>query len=380
VQVVADWSLALIFLLVMVNLAIGVFPAWHPGWGALLTWGVALGASVLFFGSVLAHELSHALVGRRFGIPVRRITLFIFGGMAHMEREPPSPKSELLMAAAGPIASLAIGFVATLLGGWALTDELAMFGDPMLAVAYAGPLTTLLIWLGPVNILLGLFNLVPGFPLDGGRVLRAVLWAATRNLEKATRWASWGGQAVAWILIALGLTGLLSGGLLQGLWFMLIGWFLLNVARASYLQTVVHESLRGTRVADLMRRRVVTVSPALPVSVLVSDFLMAVDQQCFPVVDDERFAGLVCIDDVRRVPRDAWVETTVAQIMTPVSAIEPLPADAPATEALRKLELSERDIDQVPVVERDGSLLGLVRRQDILRWLRLHAPGEPLPA
>ncbi len=370
----------MIFLLVMVNLAIGVLPAWHPGWGALLTWGVALGASVLFFGSVLAHELSHALVGRRFGVPVRRITLFIFGGMAHMEREPPSPKSELLMAAAGPVTSLVIGFVAMVAGSWALTDELAMLGDPMLAMAHAGPLTTLLLWLGPVNILLGLFNLVPGFPLDGGRVLRAALWAGTRNLEKATRWASWAGQAVGWILIALGITALLSRGLFQGLWLMLIGWFLLNAARASYLQTVVHESLRGTRVADLMRRRVVTVPSNLPVNVLVSDFLMAVDQQCFPVVDDERLAGLVCIDDVRRVPRDAWLETPVAEIMTPASAIEPLPADAPATEALRKLELSDRDIDQVPVVEPDGTLLGLVRRQDILRWLRLHGPGEPLPA
>jgi Zn-dependent protease len=278
IQIVADWSVIVIFLLVLVSLALGVFPQWHPGWSTALVWGVAFGASVLFFVSILLHELSHALVGRAQGIPVRRITLFIFGGMAHAEKEPPSPKAEFLMAAAGPVTSLVIGFGATFAGVWLAGPAFAAADDPLLAMQQLGPFATLLLWLGPINILLGIFNLVPGFPLDGGRVLRAILWGITKDLEKATRWASYGGQTVAWLLIALGITSLLGGGFVQGLWFMLIGWFLLNAAKASYQQTVISESLRGTQVAEVMRRQVTTIPPSISVSALVSDYLMTTDQ------------------------------------------------------------------------------------------------------
>lgn len=372
IRLFADWSLVIIFMLVMVSLGMGVFPDWHPDWSPALVWGVAFAASVLFFLSVVLHELSHALVGRAFGIPVRRITLFIFGGMAHMEREPPSPTAELLMAAAGPITSIVIGLAATAGAVALLPMPLDRVVDPVLALSFVSPVATLLFWLGPVNLLLGAFNLVPGFPLDGGRVLRAILWAATKDLEKATRWASWGGQAVAWMLIGLGvLSAFGGGGLGQGIWLMLIGWFLLNAARASYEQTRMHEALRGTRVDEVMRRTVATVSPDLSVSALVSDYLMISDQQCFPVVREGHLEGLVCLADVRKTPREAWEITRVAEVMTPVSALDTLAADDPAVEALRKL--GEREVDQVPVVERDGSLLGLVRRQDILRWLSLHS-------
>lgn len=374
IQLVADWSLIIIFALVLVNLGVAVFPFWHPEWSAGLVWGVAFGAAVLFFVSVLLHELSHALVGRLFGIPVRRITLFVFGGMAHMEREPPSPASEFWMAVAGPIASLLIGVV-SLVGAGALSSPLlALSGNPMQLLTSLGPVATLLFWLGPVNILLGVFNLVPGFPLDGGRVLRAILWAATKDLEKATRWASWGGQAVGWLLIALGVLSFFSGGLGQGLWLALIGWFLLSAAKASYEQTVIHEALRDTRVADVMRRGVDTLPPNLPVSVFVSEYILRTDQESFPVVVEGHLLGTVGGQDVRRVPRDAWETTPISEIMTPARNLETIEFDAPAVDALRKL--GERDTDAVPVVERDGSLLGLVRRRDIMRWLNLHRPAR----
>lgn len=374
IRLVADWSLIIIFALVLVNLAVAVFPSWHPEWGAGLTWGVAFGAAVLFFASVLLHELSHALVGRMFGIPVRRITLFIFGGMAHLESEPPSPKSELLMAAAGPIASIGIG-VLSLLGAALLAGgALERATDPMAVLTQLGPVATLLFWLGPVNILLGLFNMVPGFPLDGGRVLRAILWATTKDLEKATRWASWCGQAVGWLLIALGVTSLFAGGFGQGLWLMLIGWFLLSAAKASYQHTAVQEALRGTRVGEVMRRSIGTVPPELSVQALVGEHIMESDQQSFPVVSSGRLIGVVGIGDVRKVPREQWALTEVADIMTPVGSFETVGVDQPAVEALRLL--GEREGDQVPVVERDGALLGLVRRQDILRWLSLHTPSH----
>jgi predicted transcriptional regulator len=227
-----------------------------------------------------------------------------------------------------------------------------------------------------VNIILGIFNLVPGFPLDGGRVLRAFLWAVTHDLEKATRWASYSGQLVAWTMIALGVTSMFGGNVGQGIWLMLIGWFLLHAARASYQQTMIEEALRGARVREVMRRGLTSVPPELPVSSLVTDYLMSTDQQAFPVLsNDGHLQGIVCLEDVRKIPRGAWERTNVAQIMTPTSALSTLSAEAPASDALRKL--GERNVDQVPVLERDGSLLGLVRRADILRWLSLHSPHAP---
>jgi Zn-dependent protease len=369
IELVADWSLLVIFALLVVNLGLGVFPSWHPRWSGALVWSTAIGAAALFFGSILLHELAHALVGRALGIPVRRITLFMLGGMAHLEGEPPSPKAELLMAAAGPLTSLVIGLAATATA--ALLLDGTQLDEPVAMVAALGPLGTLLAWLGPVNLMLGAFNLVPGFPLDGGRVLRALLWAGTKDLAKATRWASWGGQVVGWAIVAWGVASLFSGRWGQGLWLMLIGGFLTSAARASYRQTLAELALRGTRVAELMRRSLDAVSPELSVGALVAEHVMTTDQQCFPVVSGTHLEGLVCVHDVRRVPREAWAETLVVDVMTPSEELETVAPEQPATEALRKL--AERDVDQVPVVDDEGSLLGLVRRQDILRWLSLRS-------
>ena len=200
IEVFADWSLLLIFFIIAFGLATGMFPAWHPEWPAALAWATALGAAALFLASVLVHELSHALVGRIGGIKVRRITLFMLGGMAHMEREPPTWRSELAMAAVGPVTSLVLGLAFLWLAGLFAGPLDVDLNDPSEALAQLSPLATLLLWLGPVNILLAVFNLVPGFPLDGGRVLRAILWGATGSLRRATRWASLGGQGFAWLL------------------------------------------------------------------------------------------------------------------------------------------------------------------------------------
>ena len=177
IEVTADWSVLIIFALIAFGLATGVFPAWHPDWPAALAWGTALGAATLFLASVLVHELSHALIGLLGGIQVRRITLFMLGGMAHMEHEPPTWRSELAMAAIGPVTSLALGLVFLWLAGFVAGPLDIDPENPREALASLSPLATLLLWLGPVNILLGVFNLVPGFPLDGGRVLRALLGA-----------------------------------------------------------------------------------------------------------------------------------------------------------------------------------------------------------
>jgi Zn-dependent protease/CBS domain-containing protein len=375
VEIRVDWSLLIIFALVTYSLGAGVFPDWHPGWGPALTWSVALGAAVLFFASILAHELSHALVARRMGIPVRAITLFLFGGMAHMEGEPPSPKAEFWMAIVGPLTSFAIGFGAvmagTALAGSALEPFSSGQPDPEQlreALAGAGPLPTLLLWLGPINVLLGAFNLVPGFPLDGGRVLRSIIWWATGDLERATRWASGVGRGFAWMLMGLGVLNVFHGDLSGGLWLVLIGWFLNNAARASYAQLMTRRALQDVPVRRVMWTAAERVAPDLSLEELVREHLMPGDQVAFPVEADGRLVGLVVFDDVRRVPQSQWAQTTVGQVMTPTEKLITIGPDAGAEQALS--ELARGDVNQLPVTEGDH-LEGMVRRRDLVRWIAL---------
>jgi Zn-dependent protease/CBS domain-containing protein len=379
VDVRLDWSLLIVFWLIVMNLGGGLFPARHPEWSASLSWGMAAIAAVLFLLSILAHELSHALVGRANGVQVAGITLFIFGGMAHMRGEPRSPRAELLMTVVGPLTSLLIGVVASVWGASLAAPGTIDVADPLRAFQGVSPLATVLLWLGPINIMLGLFNLIPGFPLDGGRVLRAALWAATRDLTKATRWAARVGQAVGVLFIVAGASmmlgasvPLLGRGLVSGLWIAFIGWFLQNAAAASYSQVLVSDLLEGVPVSRLMNHRPVTIDPELPVAQLVDDYLMSTAERAFPVVAaagaGEPLAGIVTIDDVRKVPRGEWPVRRVRDIMTKAPDLAVVSPGDSASSALEKLSL--RDVEQLPVVD-DGRLVGLLRHRDILRWLEL---------
>jgi Zn-dependent protease len=374
-----DWSLLIVFGLIVVSLGAGTFPALHPDWPAATAWGTALVAAVLFFASVLAHELSHALVGRGYGIRVPRITLFIFGGLAQMENEPGHWRGELWMALAGPAASLVLGAGFLALGNLAIGPGGFDPAHPRESLAQLSPLATLLMWLGPINIILGVFNLVPGFPLDGGRVLRALMWGATGDMRRATRWASRGGQAFAWLLIGSGVALILGAelpvfgrGPVNGLWLAFIGWFLNNAALSSYQQLLVRESLHRVPVARLMRRDTLTVGPDLRLNELVADYLFGASQRAFPVVAGERLLGLVTMADVRAVERSRWGALTVGEVMVPRAHLAAVNPDDDAFEAM--LALSRTGADQLPVIS-DGRYLGLIRRQDILVWLSLY--GDP---
>jgi Zn-dependent protease/predicted transcriptional regulator len=376
IDVYLDWSLLIIFTLVTVSLGAGGFPAWHPDWGALTIWSMAVAAAVLFLASVLVHELSHALVGRAHGIEVSQITLFVFGGMAQMREEPHAWRPELWMAIAGPITSLALG-AAFIAAGFMISAPLPLQGDdPAEFFASLGPLATLFFWLGPINVILGIFNLVPGFPLDGGRVLRAALWGVTGDMVRATRWASNGGRIFAWLLIgtgfamALGVSVPIFGtGLVGGLWLALIGWFLNNAAVMSYRQLLVRESLGDVPVSRLMQTSVQSVTPEVSVQSLVEDYVMRADQRAFPVVERERLLGLVCLRDVYKLPRGEWGGTPVERIMTPADSVASVaPTDA-AIDALN--ELSRRQVNQLPVIEH-GRIRGMLRREDVLRWLAVY--------
>jgi Zn-dependent protease/CBS domain-containing protein len=340
-------------------------------------WGMAFGTAVLFFASVLAHEMSHALVARVHDVPVRQITLFIFGGMAHMEEEPSSPKAEFWISIVGPFTSIAIGLLATF-GGLALAEVPAgaFEQDPRAALAALGPAATLLLWLGPINLLLGIFNMVPGFPLDGGRVLRAILWWRMKDMVRATQWAARAGQWFAWTLMALGFLSFFAGDLVGGLWLLLIGWFLNNAARMSYEQLLVRRVLEGVPVSRIMARSVASVSPDTSVDVLVREHIMATDQRAFPVLGRSGLEGIVSIDDVRKVPQDRWAGVRVAEIMTPAEALSTVTPEADAQRAMEVL--TRRDVNQLPVVDH-GKLIGMVRRHDLLKWLALHE-GRLAPA
>jgi Zn-dependent protease/predicted transcriptional regulator len=376
IDIVVDWSLLIIFGLIAFSLGAGLFPRWHPEWSAGLAWMTALAAAVLFFASVLAHELAHALVGRLGGIQVRRITLFMFGGMAQMENEPPSWRIELVMALAGPATSLIVGLLFLWFAGAASGPIRLDPDNPGPGLAALGPVPSLLLWLGPVNIILGVFNLVPAFPLDGGRVLRALLWGATGRLVDATRFASAAGQGFAWLLMATGLLMMLGlrvpffgTGVVAGLWIAFIGWFLNNAAVASYRQMMLHEVLQDVTVERLMQTRIVRVSPSTPVSTLIETVLMASGQRAFPVEEAGHLVGMVSLTDLHQVARGAWDKLTVGEVMKPLADLATVSPVQHVTDALAML--ATRNVNQLPVVEGDR-LVGLLRREDVLKWMSLH--------
>jgi CBS domain-containing protein len=271
-----------------------------------------------------------------------------------------------------------LGVIFSVLGGVSTGTLVYVVGTPAAGLARLSPLATILLWLGPINVLLGLFNLIPGCPLDGGRVLRSLLWAATNNLRTATRWASWVGQAVGWLMIIGGLAMIFGiqipffgTGFLGGLWLAFIGWFLTMAAIQSYRQVVIHDLLEGVPVARLMRTTVPTVPATISISDLVHEYVMRTDERAFPELQDgDHLAGLVCLDDVRKVPRADWETARVQQIMIPMDQVAVVTPQEEAGEAFTVL--TGRDVNQVPVVQ-DGHLVGMLRRRDILRWLQLHA-------
>jgi Zn-dependent protease/CBS domain-containing protein len=375
INIYLDWSWIFIFLLITWSLAVGVFPAWHPDWSPGLSFAVAIVASLLFFASILIHELSHSLVAKARGLPVRSITLFLFGGASNIEREPHDPKTEFLMAVVGPLTSIILGFIFLFLGG-TLASRMGgiMMDDPVQTISRLSPLLTLFLWLGPINIFVGLFNLLPGFPLDGGRILRSILWAVTKNFRLATLWAAGVGHVIAWLLIISGLTmafgvtiPLFGTGLINGLWLIFLGWFLNVAASRSYHQVVIQDLLDDVPVSLLMRNNVEAVSPDISVSTLVYKYIIDTGESAFPIVEGDRIVGLVSLEDVRKIQRDAWDRTTVREIMTGADKLAVVSPEEKVSEALNQLE--KRDVRQVPVVQ-NGHLIGLLRRRDIMKWLQ----------
>ena len=354
------YSWFIIATLITLSLA-AEFNRTQPDWPTSIIWVIAVLTALLFFVTLLAHELAHALVARTQRLPVHSITLFALGGVAQIEKDATSARTEFVVAVVGPITSLVIGFscigVAWSLG-WSVRG------------GTGGPMSAVLGWLGSINVVLALFNLIPGYPLDGGRLLRALLWRIYDDVDRATRNAARIGQAVGAIFIGWGLLQFFAGAGFDGLWLAFIGWFLLTAAQASYAQVTIAETLRGVRVRDLMRDDCVTVGADVNLQSLVHDLLLRTGRRCIVVKRDSRVLGLVTPNEVRGVGRDRWQQVTAGDVMRPLDQLKTVGLDTPATEAFTTM--AREDVNQLPVVT-DGRLEGIVTRGHILQLLQSRA-------
>lgn len=376
IELRVDPSWLFIFILVAWSLT-SLFGMWHPDWSLATSLIVALTAALLFFASVLFHELAHSLVALAYGIPVRDITLHLFGGVSNIEKEPPTPAAEFLMAIVGPMASIGLGIAMLVVSSVLIDIRATEFESAEVLVAQLGPLETLLVWLGPVNVIVGLFNMLPGFPLDGGRVLRAIVWRVTGSLDKATRVAGSAGQGVGWLFVVLGLAMILGisvpffgRGVLSGLWLAMIGLFLRNAAVAHLRGATFDRAMSGVHVKDLMRTKGAHVEPAMPVRELLDDWFLRHDELSWPVIQNGVLSGIVSIDDLRKSKPEEWGSKTVRDIMTPVQRVVSSSTAEPLADALRKL--SAAGVRQLPVVE-GGLLVGMLYEKDVARWLELRS-------
>lgn len=352
IEIHPSWFLILAF--VAYTLSEGFFPDGYEDWSTGVYWAVGITSALLLFLTVLIHELAHALVAKRRGLDVPRITLFIFGGVSHLGRQPSSAGEEFQIAAAGPATSLVIA-IATGLGA------LLLRGANEQAEA-------ILFYLAFVNAALAVFNILPGFPLDGGRVLRSIAWKKTGSFRRATRVASGVGEIFGYGLLAVGFFLLLGGLLFDGLWLMFIGWFLLGAARGEAANLQLEGVLRGLTARDVMRADFPSVVPGAPLQTIVDDVMVGQGERAVMVANGGAVLGILTVTDVRAIPRDEWRATPAQAAMTPRDRIVTVVAATPAVEVL--VLIGEKRLNQIPVLD-DGRMIGMITRREILERLQL---------
>lgn len=366
VQLGLHFSWLVIAGLVTLSLA-GHFSTVNADWGAGLVWTTAIVTGLLFFVAVILHELAHALVARMRGLPVRSITLFALGGIALIDKEADDATTEFLVGIAGPIMSVIIGALCLLLAamlGWS---------PEMQAIAPPTPVLAALVWLGYINIVLAVFNMIPGFPLDGGRVLRAIIWWITGNMNRSTRIAARVGQFVAIFFIVWGVFQFFFGLGFGGLWLALIGWFLLTAASGSYANVAITKVLSGLRVGDVMRRDCETVDGQINLQEFVDEHLLKTGSRCYFVVEDTRLAGMITPHEVKAVPRAEWKLKAVDEVMRTLDDLQIVALETPVIEAFETMIRS--DVNQLPVAS-NNQLTGVITRNHILEILKTRAELE----
>jgi Zn-dependent protease/CBS domain-containing protein len=357
-----DWSWLIIFVLLTWSLSAGTFPYFFPGLQATTYfWMGLVGALGLFF-SIVLHELGHSLAARRHGVEMRGITLFIFGGVAEMSEEPPSPKAELAIAIAGPIVSVLISAVCLSTGwlGQAVNVHLSVRG--------------VLLYLGWINLALVAFNMIPAFPLDGGRVLRAVLWGQKGDLKAATRITSAIGSGFGVVMILFGALNFIGGNFIGGMWWFLLGMFLRGAAQTSYQQLLVRRALEGEPVSRFMQSEVVTVPAGATIREFVDDYVFKYHHKMYPVTDNGSLQGYMSTRMVKQWPATDWAQHTVGEVASACSDENSISPDADALKALSKM--SQHGLSRL-IVRDNGQLVGVVTLKDLMRFISLKVELEP---
>lgn len=361
IEINVSWLIILVFL--TVSLATTWFPTSVRNQSSGVYWLTGFFAALLFFGSVLAHELGHSLLARARGLPVHSITLFIFGGVSDLEQEPRSAGMEFQIAAIGPVVSIVIGVVAWLIGH--------AIGNSASLVA------AVLLFLGFENVALGIFNLIPGFPLDGGRVLRSLLWGSTGNLRQATQWASLIGEGIAILFILVGIWQFFQGNVFGGIWIGFIGWFLLSAAQAANAHGMLEAAFRGVRVSEVMAPASFSVPAGMSIQQFVDGYLLPYGLRAVPVTQGDHLTGLITQSDVRRVPREQWPNAPVGHAMVPLERLHAALPDQLLSDVMTRM--AQLDINQMPVTE-NGRLVGILSRDAIVRFLEIRRGMRPRDA
>jgi Zn-dependent protease/predicted transcriptional regulator len=354
IEINVSWFI--IFGLVSWSLVSFYFPTHYPSFSVTAHWVMGLVAALLLFASVLLHELGHSYVAKTHGVPIKRITLFLFGGVSQLTKESPDPVTEIKIAIAGPAVSYVLMMIF-----FALYYLVSQSGSPE-------GVAPVLRYLAFVNGILGTFNLIPGFPLDGGRLLRATIWKVSGDLRRATYIASKVGGIVGIVFIVLGFLLVFRGAFIGGLWLVLIGFFLRQAAGASYLQVVIDSTLKGVTVGDIMKPDVVTVSEDLSIQSLVDDYFFKYHFDCFPVSDEGRLKGLITVNELKDLPKAKWRETRVGDVMQPDNQRIRAHVDEEASQVLKRV-IRDRS-GKLPVVSGDR-IVGIITRRDILEALRV---------
>jgi Zn-dependent protease/predicted transcriptional regulator len=353
IKIRINWSWIIIFVLVMWSLAVGYFPAHFKNWSELEYWLVGAAAAALLFVSVLIHELSHSFVAQARGLPVSSITLYIFGGISNITKEPASAGEEFAIAFAGPLSSL-------LLGGVFIGLYYAVRSPQWLYAIFG--------YLGVINIILAVFNLIPAFPLDGGRVFRSIVWAIRKDLRESTYIATLVGQFFAWLFILFGIWQAIAGSFITGIWLAFIGWFLHNAATASYRQAIQSVEFRNVDVGDVMTKNPPTISPETTLATVVYQHLLQGGQRALPVTEDGHLLGLLTISDVRHFAPEQWPVIKTWRAMTPVERLDTV---TPQTHLIDAISLmAQHGHNQLPVVQ-DGQLVGMISRANIVHYLQM---------
>ena len=351
-----DISWLVLAFLITWSLAQGLFPYYFKDLSPGTYWWMGIfGALGLFF-SIIFHELSHSLIARNFGLPIKGITLFIFGGVAHMEEEPSSAKAEFMMAIAGPVSSIILGIAL-----YALRTAGRIGNWPV-------PVTGVIDYLAIINWILAGFNLLPAFPLDGGRVLRSILWKWKQNIGWATRISSRIGSLFGFLLIAMGVIQFFSGNLIGGIWWFMIGLFLQNAARMSYQQLITRRALEGESVKSLMITDPVTVPPTITIKELVEDYIYKHHYKMFPVVDADKLIGCITTRQIRQVPKEEWQSKRISEIANTCSAENTIHPD---TDVVKVLSLMNRTRNSRLMVIEGDRLLGIIALKDIMNFLSI---------